>query len=130
MPVQKVYLAENGRESVFGHALPKVGFLPCGHRISLQGSYFTKKESNYGHIFLTSLAYNFIQFLRLNFDGMSFKDALETSSAYLLWKNPPACVFEVAEVLDRAFGDNGCERSDKMNSLCEGRMVGLGGVMG
>lgn len=97
--------------------------------LSIEGSYFTKKESNYGHIFLTSLAYNFIQLLRLHIDGMSFKDVLESSSAYLLWKNPPVCVFEVAGVLDRAFGDNGYERLDKMISLCEGRMVGLDGVM-
>ena len=88
------------------------------------------QEIDYGHIFLTSLVYNFIQFLRLHLDGMSFKDALESSSAYLLWKSPPACVFEVAGVLDRVFGYNGYERLDKMNSLCEGRMVGLEGAMG
>ena len=118
-----MYLAENGGESFSGHARPKVGFLPCGHRISLQ-------ESNYGHIFLTSLVYNFIQFLRLHLGGMSFKDALESSSAYLLWKNPPTCVFEVAEVLDRAFGDNGYESLDKMNNTCDRRVVGLDGAMG
>jgi hypothetical protein len=97
--------------------------------LSIEGSYFTKKESNYGHIFLTSIAYNFIQFLSLHLDGMSFKDVLEVSSAYLLWKNPPACVFEVDGVLDRAFGNSGCKGLDKINSLFNGRMVGLDGTM-
>ena len=62
---------------------------------------------------------------------MSFKDALEELSAYLLWKNPPKCVFEMQSnqrfnavkmghfhmenKLNRVFGDIGSEGLDKMN---------------
>ncbi|MHC1569887.1 MAG: hypothetical protein ACXQTA_02540 [Candidatus Syntropharchaeales archaeon] len=60
---------------------------------------------------------------------MSFKDVLEVTSAFLFWKNPPASVFEVEKVLDHLFGDSGWEGLDKINSLCEGRMVGLDGAM-
>ena len=33
--------------------------------------------------------------LAIFFDDMSFKDALEELSAYLLWKNPPKCVSKI-----------------------------------
>jgi hypothetical protein len=46
---------------------------------------------------------------------MSFKDALEELSAYLLWKNPPKCVFEMESKLNRVFENIGFEVSDKMN---------------
>ena len=59
--------------------------------------------------------YNFIQHFRLFLGKISFKDALEELSAYLLWKNPPACVLKVEKELNRVFGDNGFEGLDKMN---------------
>jgi hypothetical protein len=83
--------------------------------LDIEGSYFCKKESNYGYFFMVSLVYNIVQYLRLFFDDMSFKDALEELSAYLLWKNPPKCVFEMESELNRVFGNIGSERLDKMN---------------
>jgi hypothetical protein len=83
--------------------------------LDIEGSYFCKKESNYGYLFIVSLVYNIVQYLRLSFDDMSFKDALEELSAYLLWKNPPKCVFEMESKLNRVFENIGFEGSDKMN---------------
>jgi hypothetical protein len=83
--------------------------------LDIEGSYFCKKESNYGYLFMVSLVYNIVQYLRLFFDGMSFKDVLEELSAYLLWKNPPKCVFEIESELNRVFGNIGSEGLDKMN---------------
>jgi hypothetical protein len=40
---------------------------------------------------------------------MSFKDTLEELSVYLLWKNPPKCVFDMGDRLNRLFGDIGFE---------------------
>jgi hypothetical protein len=57
---------------------------------------------------------------------MSFKDTLEELSAYLLWKNPPECVFEMENKLNRVFGDIGSERFDKMNIGSMGSMEVLG----
>ena len=45
---------------------------------------------------------------------MSFKDALEELSAYLLWKNQPRCVSDMENRLNRVFDDIGSERLDKM----------------
>jgi len=41
--------------------------------LEIERSYNTKKESNYGHIFMLCLVYNFIQYLRIYLDDMSFK---------------------------------------------------------
>ena len=46
--------------------------------------------------------HNIIQHIRLYFGKikeMSFKDTLNAVSMYLLWKTPPECVFEIAEVV-------------------------------
>ncbi|VUT27009.1 MAG: hypothetical protein MOIL_01823 [Candidatus Methanolliviera sp. GoM_oil] len=101
--------------------------------LDIEGSYFCKKESNYGYFFMVSLVYNIVQYLRLFFDDMShqksegflgcqkskifkhFKDVLEELSAYLLWKNPPKCVFEMESKLNRVFENIGSEGLDKMN---------------
>jgi hypothetical protein len=40
---------------------------------------------------------------------------LEELSAYLLWKNPPKCVFEIESELNRVFENIGSEGLDKMN---------------
>ena len=71
---------------------------------------------------MVCLVYNFIQHLRLYLDGMSFKDALEELSAYLLWKSPPKCVFTVEKELNRVFGDIGFKGSDKMDIGSMGSM--------
>ena len=94
--------------------------------LDIEGSYFCKKESNYGHLFIASLFYNLIQHLRLSFDNMSFKDTLEELSAYLSWNNLPKCVFEIEDRLNRVFGDIGSEGLDKMIIGSVGSMGVLG----
>jgi len=99
--------------------------------LDIEGSYFCKKDSNYGYLFMVSLVYNIVQYLRLFFVDMSFKDALEELSLYLLYKNPPRCVFKMENklsqiedlrftnlrfVINRVFGDIEFERSDKIDS--------------
>jgi len=60
---------------------------------------------------------------------MSFKDTLEELSAYLSWKNPPKCVFEMENKLNRVFGDIGSEGLDKMIIGSVGSMEVLGKVL-
>jgi len=83
--------------------------------LDIEGSYFCKKDSNYGYLFMVSLVYNIVQYLRLFFVDMRFKDALEELSLYLLYKNPPECVFKMENKLNRVFGDIEFERSDKID---------------
>ncbi|MGB7001696.1 MAG: transposase [Halobacteriota archaeon] len=90
--------------------------------LGIEGNNFKKKESNYGYIFLLSLIYNLLQYLRLYFDGMSFKDVLEQLSFYLLWKSPPKSVYSLAEPLNRVLENIGSGRLNKIN-------VGLLGPM-
>ena len=45
--------------------------------LGIEGNNYKKKESSYGYIFLLSLIYNLVQYLRLYIDGMRFKDVLE-----------------------------------------------------
>ncbi|KCZ71984.1 hypothetical protein ANME2D_01383, partial [Candidatus Methanoperedens nitroreducens] len=67
--------------------------------LNIEGSYFRKKESNYGDFFMRFLMHNFIQYLRPKLDNMSFKEVLDNLSLYLLWKYPPKCVFEFEKLL-------------------------------
>ena len=97
--------------------------------LDIEGSYFCKKESNYEYFFMVSLVYNIVQYLRLSFNDMSFKDALEELSAYLLWKNPPKCVFDMKDRLNRLFSDIGFEGLDKMNIDLVESMRELGEVL-
>ena len=83
--------------------------------LDIEGAYFTKKESNYGHIFVISLVYNFIQYLRLYLGKMSFKDVLEELSAYLSYKNPPKCVFKMEKALNLVFNEIGSKGLDKID---------------
>jgi len=98
--------------------------------LNIEGCYFCKKENNYGYLFMVSLVYNIVQYLRLFFNDMSFKDALEELSLYLLYKNPPRCVFKMENklsqiedlrftnlrfVINRVFGNIEYEGVDKMN---------------
>ncbi len=84
--------------------------------LKIEGNHYTKKESNYGYIFMLCLVYNFIQHLRLYLADMSFKDILDALSAYLLRKFPPKCLFSLENACDRMFKDIGCERFNKINN--------------
>ena len=68
--------------------------------LGLEGNHFRTKESNYGHIFILCLVYNFIQYLRLYLTHMSFKDVLDGISVYLLRERPPKCAFSVRNALE------------------------------
>ena len=83
--------------------------------LEIQGSYFTKKESNYVHIFMLSLVYNLIQYLRLYLGEISFKEALDDLSAYLMYKSPPKCVFIVENALNQVFHEIGSKWLDKID---------------
>jgi len=83
--------------------------------LGIAGNNFKKKESNYGYIFLLSLIYNLVQYLRLYIDGMSFKDVLELLSFYLLWKTPPKFVFSVVEPLKHMLENIESGRLNKIN---------------
>jgi len=83
--------------------------------LELKGTYFRKKESNYGDLFIRFLIYNFIQYLRIKIDNMSFKEVLDNLSLYLLWKYPPKCVFEMENLLSNFFIDMGYNQSDQSN---------------
>ena len=92
--------------------------------LGIEGNNFKKKESNYGYIFLLSLIYNLVQYLRLYIDGMSFKDVLEPLFFYLLWKTPPKFVFSVVEPLKRMLENIESGRLNKINvGLMEPRGV-------
>ena len=54
---------------------------------------------------MLSLVYNFIQYMRFYLGEMSFKDVLGELSAYLSYKNPPKCVFNMEKALNLVFGE-------------------------
>jgi len=89
--------------------------------LEIEGSYNTKKESNYGFIFMLCLVYNFIQYLRLYLTDQSFKDVLDALSAYLLRENPLKCLLELETAFDRISGNIGHKVLNEINSsLTEG----------
>lgn len=65
------------------------------------------------------LIYNLLQYLRLYFDGMSFKDVLEQLSFYLLWKSPPKSVYSLAELLNRVLENIGSGRLRRIRERLE-----------
>jgi hypothetical protein len=69
--------------------------------LEIEGSHNTKKESNYGHIFMLCLVYNFIQYLRMYLDGLSFKDVLGAMSIYLLSAHPPKCLVDLETAFEK-----------------------------
>ena len=83
--------------------------------LELEGNHFRTKESNYGHIFILCLVYNFIQYMRWYLTDMSFKDVLEGISVHLLREQPPKCVFSVRNAFEGALGNIGCEKPNKIN---------------
>ena len=83
--------------------------------LGAEGNYNKKKESNYGYIFV-SLVYNLVQYLRSFFlKGKGFKDVLEELSFYLLWKDPPECVFSLDRILNPIFENIVPKISNKMD---------------
>ena len=79
---------------------------------------------------MLSLVYNFIQYLRLYLGEISFKEALEELSAYLLYKNPPECVFKMEKALTRVSGDIGFKSQDRIYIGYNGGMGVVEGVQG
>jgi hypothetical protein len=59
---------------------------------------------------------------------MSFKDVLERVSSYLLWVDPPKCVFTIEEPFERLLQDIGYETPNKMNTELTEAML-LSGVV-
>jgi hypothetical protein len=96
--------------------------------LGLEGNHFRKKESNYGHIFILCLVYNFIQYMRLYLTDISFKDVLDGISVYLLRERPPKCVFSVRNAFEGALGNIGCEKPNKINIDLTGTTL-LSGVV-
>ena len=84
--------------------------------LEIEGSYNTKKESNYGHIFMLCLVYNFIQYLRLYLTDLSFKDVLDALSAYLLVARQPKCLVDLETVFERLSGNMGHKVRNEINS--------------
>jgi len=68
--------------------------------------------------------------MRFYLGEMSFKDVLEELSAYLSYKNPPKCVFNMEKALNLVFGDIGSKRLDKMDIWFKGCMGVTKGAMG
>lgn len=84
--------------------------------LNIEGNYFRTKEGNYGFYFLLCLVYNLVQCVGSELPGMSFKDVFEHLSSYLLWVDPPKCVFTVEEPFERLLRDIGYVVPDKMNT--------------
>ena len=94
--------------------------------LGAEGNYKKKKESNYGYIFIVSLVYNLVQYLRSFLKGKSFKDVLEELSFYLLWKDPPECVFSLDRILNPIFKNIVPKISNKVDWVAEGPIDVLG----
>jgi len=69
---------------------------------------------------------NLVQYLRSFLKGKSFKDVLEELSFYLLWKDPPECVFSLDRILNPIFENILPEVSNKINIVEEGSIAVLG----
>ena len=96
--------------------------------LNIEGSYFRTKESNYGFYFLLCLVYNLVQCMHSELPDMSFKDVFEHLSSYLLWVDPPKCVFAIGNPFERLLRDIGYEVPDKMNTELTEAML-LSGVV-
>jgi len=96
--------------------------------LNIEGNYFRTKESNYGLFFLLCLVYNLVQCVGSQLPDMSFKDVLERVSSYLLYLDPPKCVFTIEEPFERLLRDIGYAVPNKMNAGLTGAML-LSGVV-
>ena len=96
--------------------------------LKIESSYFKTKESNYGFYFLLCLVYNLVQCVGSQLPNMSFKDVLERVSNYLLWVDPPKCVFTIEEPFESLLQDIGYETPNKMDTKLTEDML-LSGVV-
>ena len=96
--------------------------------LKIEGNYFRTKESNYGFFFLLCLVYNLVQCVHSELPDMSFKDVLEHLSSYLLYVDPPKCVFAVEEPFKSVLRDIGYAVPDKMDTGLTEAMI-LSGVV-
>jgi hypothetical protein len=85
--------------------------------LKMEGSYYKKKGSNYGYIFMLCLVYNFVQHIRLYLTDMSFKDVLDELSTYLLRNHPPKCLFSLENAFEAIFGNIAHEESNKTGTI-------------
>ena len=97
--------------------------------LGVEGNYFRTKKSNYGHIFILCLVYNFIQYVRLYLADKSFKEVFEELSFYLLCKEPPKCVSQLEKELESIFWNIGSEGSNKIKTWLERTMNISGAVI-
>jgi hypothetical protein len=84
--------------------------------LNIEGNYFRTKESNYGFFFLICLVYNLVQCMHSELPDINFKDVFEHLSSYLLYVDPPKCVFAVEEPFKGLLRDIGYDVPDKMNT--------------
>lgn len=82
--------------------------------LNIEGNYFRTKESNYSFFFLLCLVYNLVQCMHPKLPDISFKDVLKHLSSYLLYLEPPKCVFAVEKPFKSLLRDIGYEVPDKM----------------
>ena len=94
--------------------------------LKIEGNYFRKKESNYGFIFLVCVVYNFVQYMSSQLPDMSFKDVLESVSAYLMYVDPPKCAFTLGETFEGLLRDIGYEAPNRINTELMGAITSAG----
>ena len=146
-----MYLARNGRKPVFGQGYDD--FIPLfttalrskaetvigkykgenSNRRDEQGvkiifgrwRELQKEKGEQLWVYILSLVY-LVQYLRSFLKGKSFKDVLEELSFYLLWKDPPECVFSLDRILNPIFENIVPKISNKMGWVAEGTIDVLG----
>ncbi|MBL7117821.1 MAG: transposase [Candidatus Syntrophoarchaeum sp.] len=96
--------------------------------LKIEGNYFRTKESNYGFIFLACVVYNFVQYMSTQLPDTSFKDVLDSVSAYLMWANPPECVFALGETFEELLINIGYEVPNRTNTELMGITTQAGEV--
>ena len=93
--------------------------------LGLEGNHFRTKESNYGHIFILCLVYNFVQYLRLYLTDMGFKDVSDGIAVYLLRERPPKCSFSVRNAFEGALGNICSEKLNKIKRILKNPQTNL-----
>ena len=96
--------------------------------LNIEGNYFRTKESNYGFFFLICLVYNLVQCVHSELPDIRFKDVLEHLSSYLLYVDPPKCVFAIDEPFKSLLRDIGYAVPNKMNTRLAEAII-LSGVV-
>ena len=96
--------------------------------LNIEGNYFRTKENNYGFFFLICLVYNLVQCVYSELPDISFKDVLEHMPSYLLYVDPPKCVFAIEEPFKSLLRDIGYAVPNKMNTWLTEAII-LSGVV-